>query len=208
MKSLITFAKPIHFDGNGYSDEWKAEALRRGLDCETSVPVIFDAYLRPESIEMFKRTGVFSKVEIEARNEVKWEIYTKKIQIEARVLGDLAINHVLPVATRYQSVLLDNVSKMQALFPKEKFETLAASEMQSIEKIAWHMSVIREKAAQMVNARKVANKIECMREKAVAYHDTVAPLFDEIRYHIDKLELMIDDEMWTLPKYRELLFIR
>ena len=97
---------------------------------------------------------------------------------------------------------------MQALFPKEKFETLAASEMQSIEKIAWHMSVIREKAAQMVNARKVANKIECMREKAVAYHDTVAPLFDEIRYHIDKLELMIDDEMWTLPKYRELLFIR
>ena len=208
VKSLITFAKPIHFDGNGYSDEWKAEALRRGLDCETSVPVIFDAYLRPESIEMFKRTGVFSKVEIEARNEVKWEIYTKKIQIEARVLGDLAINHVLPVATRYQSVLLDNVSKMQALFPKEKFETLAASEMQSIEKIAWHMSVIREKVAQMVNARKVANKIECMREKAVAYHDTVAPLFDEIRYHIDKLELMIDDEMWTLPKYRELLFIR
>ena len=208
IKSLITYAKPIHFDGNGYSDEWKAEAARRGLDCETSVPLIFDAYLRPESIEMFKRTGVFSEVELQARNEVKWEIYTKKIQIEARVLGDLAINHVLPVATRYQSVLLDHVAKVQSLFPKDKFDKLAASEMISIEKIAEHMSVIREKVKQMVDARKVANKIENMREKAIAYHDTVAPLFDEIRYHIDKLELMVDDEMWTLPKYRELLFIR
>ena len=157
---------------------------------------------------MFKHTGVFSKVELEARNEVKWEIYTKKIQIEARVLGDLAINHILPVATRYQSVLLDNVSKIKTLFPPEKFDELASSEMISIEKIASHMTIIREKVAQMVNARKVANKIENQRDKAIAYHDTVAPLFDEIRYHIDKLELMIDDEMWPLPKYRELLFIR
>ena len=208
VKALIAYAKPIHFDGNGYSEEWKAEAARRGLDCETSVPLIFDAYLRPESIEMFKRTGVFSKVELEARNEVKWEIYTKKIQIEARVLGDLAINHILPVATRYQSVLLDNVSKIKTLFPPEKFDELASSEMISIEKIASHTTIIREKVAQMVNARKVANKIENQRDKAIAYHDTVAPLFDEIRYHIDKLELMIDDEMWPLPKYRELLFIR
>lgn len=208
IKALITFAKPIHFDGNGYSDEWKEEAKRRGLDCETSVPLIFDAYLKPESIEMFKRTNVFSEVELHARNEVKWEIYTKKIQIEARVLGDLAINHVIPVATKYQSILLDNVYKIKTLFPQEKFETIAASELQMIEKIADHMMIIREKVQQMVDARKVANKIECMRTKAIAYHDTVFPLLDEIRYHIDKLELMIDDEMWPLPKYRELLFIR
>ena len=208
VKALIAYAKPIHFDGNGYSEEWKAEAARRGLDCETSVPIIFDSYLKPESIEMFERTGVFSKVELEARNEVKWEIYTKKIQIEARVLGDLAINHILPVATRYQSVLLDHVAKVKSLFPSEKFDKLAASEMQSIEDIAEHMAVIRDKVTQMVDARKIANKIENLRDKAIAYHDTVAPLFDEIRYHIDKLELMIDDEMWPLPKYRELLFIR
>ena len=208
IKALITFAKPMHFDGNGYSDEWKEEAKRRGLDCETSVPLIFDAYLKPESIEMFKRTNVFSEVELHARNEVKWEIYTKKIQIEARVLGDLAINHVIPVATKYQSILLDNVYKIKTLFPQEKFETIATSELQMIEKIADHMMIIREKVQQMVDARKVANKIECMRTKAIAYHDTVFPLLDEIRYHIDKLELMIDDEMWPLPKYRELLFIR
>ena len=125
VKTLITFAKPIHFDGNGYSDEWKEEAKRRGLDCETSVPLIFDAYLKPESIEMFKRTNVFSEVELHARNEVKWEIYTKKIQIEARVLGDLAINHIIPVATKYQSILLDNVYKIKTLFPQEKFESIA-----------------------------------------------------------------------------------
>ena len=120
VRTLITFAKPIHFDGNGYSDEWKEEAKRRGLDCETSVPLIFDAYLKPESIEMFKRTNVFSEVELHARNEVKWEIYTKKIQIEARVLGDLAINHIIPVATKYQSILLDNVYKIKTLFPSRK----------------------------------------------------------------------------------------
>ncbi|MDE6154647.1 MAG: glutamine synthetase type III, partial [Muribaculaceae bacterium] len=108
VRKLIIDSKPIHFDGNGYSDEWKEEAARRGLDCETSVPKIFDAYLRDESIEMFARTGVFSEVELHARNEVKWEMYTKKVQIEARVLGDLAINHVIPVATRYQSFLVDN----------------------------------------------------------------------------------------------------
>lgn len=208
IKKLISFSKPIHFDGNGYSDEWKEEAAKRGLDCETSVPVIFDAYLKQESIDMFKRTGVFSDIELKARNEVKWEIYTKKIQIEARVLGDLATNHILPVATRYQSVLLDNVFKIKSLFPEEQGAKIAEQDLAMIEKMAEHMSIIKDKVAQMVNARKKANKIECERTKAVAYHDTVFPLMDEIRYHIDKLELMVDDEMWPLPKYRELLFIR
>ena len=208
IKALITFSKPIHFDGNGYSEEWKEEAAKRGLDCETSAPLIIDSYLKPDSIEMFKRTGVFSEVELKARNEVKWEIYTKKIQIEARVLGDLAGNHILPVASRYQTILLDNVTKLKALFPGEKGEKLAAQDVALIESMGEHMMNIRCKVAKMIEARKVANKIECEREKAIAYHDTVFPLMDSIRYHIDKLELMVDDEMWPLPKYRELLFIR
>ncbi|MDD6779382.1 MAG: glutamine synthetase III [Bacteroidales bacterium] len=208
VKALITFSKPIHFDGNGYSDEWKEEAARRGLDCETSTPLIFDAYLRPESVDMFAKTGVFSEVELKARNEVKWEIYTKKIQIESRVLGDLATNHILPVATRYQSLLLDNVFKIKSLFPADRGAKIAEQDLSMIEKMAEHMLVIKKSVREMIAARKMANKIESEREKAIAYHDTVYPHMDVIRYHIDKLELMVDDEMWPLPKYRELLFIR
>ncbi|MDE6113588.1 MAG: glutamine synthetase III [Muribaculum sp.] len=208
IKELIKYSKSIHFDGNGYSDEWKEEAARRGLDCETCVPKIFDAYLSESSVDMFKATGVFTKVELEARNEVKWEMYTKKIQIEARVLGDLAVNHVIPVAIRYQSVLTDNVFKLKTLFPNEKGDKLAQLDLDTIERMSAHMATIMEEVKKMVNARKSANRIENEREKAIAYHDTVVPCMDVIRYHIDKLELMIDDEMWPLPKYRELLFIR
>ena len=207
-KALIIQSKPIHFDGNGYSDEWKAEAERRGLDCETSVPVNFDAYLRPESVKMFGETGVFSELELKARNEVKWETYTKKIQIEARVLGDLALNHVVPVATRYQSILVDNMVKLKTLFPVSKGNALTARDLGIIERMSEHMSVIKEETERMVNARKAANRIESEREKAIAYHDTVVPAMERIRYHIDKLELMVDNEMWPLPKYREMLFIR
>ena len=208
VRELIKMSKPIHFDGNGYSDEWKEEAAKRGLDCETSVPLIFDAYLDDKAVKMFENTKVFTKVELEARNEVKWETYTKKVQIEARVLGDLALNHVIPVATRYQSVLLDNVFKIKNLFPKEDGELIAKRDLEQIKKMEEHMLFIKDKVNEMVDARKVANKIETEREKAIAYHDNVFPLFDEIRYHIDKLELMVDDEIWPLPKYRELLFIR
>lgn len=206
-KKLFRENKAIHFDGNGYSDEWKEEAARRGLDCEASVPRIFDAYLKPESVEMFKRTGVFTDVELEARNEVKWEMYTKKLQIEARVLGDLAINHIIPVATRYQSLLLDNVMKIKSIFDGDD-SGLAEQEKETIRKIAKHMYVIKDEVTKMVNARKDANKVENEREKAILYHDTVKPCMDVVRYHIDKLELMVDNEMWPLPKYRELLFIR
>ena len=208
VRELIKMSKPIHFDGNGYSDEWKEEAAKRGLDCETSVPLIFDAYLDDKAVKMFENTKVFTKVELEARNEVKWETYTKKVQIEARVLGDLALNHVIPVATRYQSVLLDNVFKIKNLFPKEDGELIAKRDLEQIKKMEEHMLFIKDKVNEMVDARKVANKIETEREKAIAYYDNVFPLFDEIRYHIDKLELMVDDEIWPLPKYRELLFIR
>lgn len=208
LRKDIKECKAIHFDGNGYSDEWKEEAARRGLDCETSVPVIFDNYLKPETIAMFEATGVMTKKELEARNEVKWETYTKKIQIEARVLGDLAMNHIIPVATQYQTDLINNVYKMQSLFPAEKAAKLSAKNLELIEEIADRTAFIKEHVDAMVEARKVANKIESEREKAIAYHDTIVPALEEIRYHIDKLELIVDNQMWTLPKYRELLFVR
>ncbi len=185
VKALIIQSKNIHFDGNGYSDEWKAEAERRGLDCETSVPVIFDAYLRKESVEMFEKTGVFTEFELKARNEVKWETYTKKVQIESRVLGDLALNHVVPVATRYQSVLVDNLVKLKTLFPIEKGNALTARDLATIEKMSQHMCVIKEETERMINARKEANRIADERTKAVAYHDNVVPAMERIRYHID-----------------------
>ena len=208
IREYIKICEPIRFDGNGYSDEWKAEAMRRGLDCETSAPLIYDNYLTDESVNMFESTGVMTRKELEARNEVKWETYTKKIQIEARVLGDLALNHIVPVATKYQSSLIDNVYKMHEIFPAEKADALTLRNVELIEAIASHTAFIKEHVDAMVEARKVANRITDEREKAVAYHDTVFPCLDEIRYHIDKLELIVDDRMWTLPKYRELLFIR
>ena len=208
IRKYIKICKPIRFDGNGYSDEWKAEAERRGLDCETSCPVIFDNYLSADSIAMFGSTGVMTQVELEARNEVKWETYTKKIQIEARVLGDLAMNHIVPVAIEYQSKLIDNVYKMKGLFSAEEAGRLSAENLAIIREISERTAYIKEHVDAMVEARKVANKIEGERAKAVAYHDTIAPMLEQIRYHIDKLELIVDDQMWTLPKYRELLFIR
>lgn len=208
VRKILIESQPIHFDGNGYSDEWKAEAARRGLDCENSAPLMYDNYLTPQTVEMFKKTGVLSHSELLARNEVKWELYTKKIQIEARVLGDLVMNHIVPVATRYQSILIDNVFKIKNLFPADKVEAIAAKDMDEIEKIALHMHAIKELANAMVEARKVANRIESEREKAIAYHEDIEPYMEEIRYHVDKLELMIDNEIWPLPKYRELMFIK
>ena len=208
IRKDIKECKAIHFDGNGYSEEWKAEAARRGLDCETSVPLIFDAYLKDSSVRMFESTGVMTRKELEARNEVKWEMYTKKIQIEARVLGDLTMNHIIPMATKYQSSLIDNVYKMRELFPADKAAHLSSKNMEIIEDIANRTIFIKEKVDEMVNARKIANKIESEREKAIAYHDRIVPMMEAIRYHIDKLELVVDDQIWTLPKHRELLFIR
>lgn len=208
VRKLIIQSRPIHFDGNGYSEEWVNEAKRRGLDCETSAPKIFDAYLTRESEEMFDRTGVFSRIELEARNEVKWEMYTKKVQIEARVLGDLALNHIIPVATRYQSILVDNLVKIKALFGDHKSAALFGHDMDTIEGISMHMEAIKTEVEAMVEARKKANGCDNERQKAIMYHDNVAPQMETIRYHIDKLELMVDNEMWPLPKYRELLFIR
>lgn len=207
-RKLICQSRAIQFDGNGYSDEWKEEAARRGLDTQTSAPRMYDAYMRPLSVEMFEKTGVLSHKEIEARNEVKWEMYSKKIQIESRVLGDLAINHILPAATRYESLLLDNVYKLRQLFDKDSFGRLSRLDMEAIEKIAAHSAAVKSGVEEMTSRRHVANRKESEREKAIAYHDTVVPLMEEIRHHIDSLELMVDNEIWPLPKYRELLFIR
>ena len=208
LREDVKTCKPIIFEGNGYSDEWKEEAKRRGLDCETSCPVIFDRYLDVDSIKMFESLNVMNRKELEARNEVKWETYTKRIQIEARVMGDLTMNHIIPVCTHYQSQLAKNVQSMYDIFPKEKADELTARNKKIIEEIAQRTQIIETGVEELINARKVANKIENCREKAIAYHDTVAPKLDSIRRHIDKLELIVSDELWTLPKYRELLFIK
>ena len=208
VREDIKTCRPIHFDGNGYSDEWIAEAERRGLDTEKSAPVVFDRYLDEDSVKMFENQNVMKRNELEARNEVKWETFTKKIQIEARVLGDLSMNHIIPVATDYQSRLSSNVERLMAIYGPEEGRKLSERNMKIIREIADHTAAIEQGVEDMVNARKVANKIENPRAKAVAYHDTVETYFEAIRYHIDKLELIVADELWTLPKYRELLFIR
>jgi len=208
LREDIKTCKPIHFDGNGYSDEWVVEAGKRGLDCEKSCPVIFERYLDAESVKMFSDMNVMQKNELEARNEVKWETYTKKIQIEARVMGDLTMNHIIPVATHYQSQLAKNVQNMIDIFGKDDAFVLSERNIALIREIAERTSIIERGVEELVNARKIANKILDEHDKAIAYHDTVEPKMDEIRYHIDKLELIVADELWPLPKYRELLFIR
>ncbi|CCY03067.1 glutamine synthetase type III [Prevotella sp. CAG:924] len=208
VREDIKTCAPVRFDGNGYSDEWIAEAEKRGLDTEKSCPVIFDRYLDDTSVKMFESTGVMKKNELQARNEVKWETYTKKIQIEARVMGDLSMNHIIPVATHYQSQLAKNVSNMYEIFDRDEATALTARNKKLIKEIAERTEKIEAFVDELISARKVANKIQDEREKAVAYHDTVEPKMGEIRYQIDKLELLVADELWQLPKYRELLFIR
>jgi len=208
LKAYIKESKPIRFDGNGYSDEWKEEACKRGLNCETSVPLQYDAYLKPEVVKMFSTTGVLSQKELEARNEVKWEMYIKKVQIEARVLGDLSLNHIIPVVIRYQTVLLENITRLKETFSAGEYEELSLEPRSLTRKIAIHICAVTKLVDEMIEARKVANRITDYREKAIAYHDTVLPYLDKIRGHIDDLELMVDNQMWPLPKYRELLFMR
>ena len=208
LRDDIRTSKPIRFDGNGYSKEWVEEATRRGLDVERSCPVIFDRYLDDDSVKMFERLGIMTRKELEARNEVKWDTYTKKIQIEARVLGDLSLNHIIPVATEYQTRLATGVRSMMEVMGEEEGRQLSQRNIKLIREIAERTQVIETKVEELVEARKQANRIVSEREKAIAYHDNVEPKMGDIRYQIDKLELIVADELWTLPKYRELLFIR
>lgn len=208
LKEDIKTCKPVRFDGNGYSEAWVREAAKRGLDVETSCPVIIEHYLDDTSIQMFESTHVMNRKELEARNEVKWEMYVKTVQIEARVMGDLSMNHIIPVATHYQSQLIKNVQGMKDVFPVEKAERLSARNMKLIEEIAERTERIEQLVEELTDARRIANRIESIHKRAIAYHDTVCPKMDAIRYEIDHLEMIVEDGLWTLPKYRELLFIR
>ena len=196
----------VCFDGNGYADTWPKEAQKRGLDIERCVPKMFLENVKPDAVAMFEKMGVFTQSELHARNEVKFETYVKLVQIEARVLGDLAINHIIPAAIAYQSTLLKNVAMMKSLFPTE-WENLSSSEVSIIKKIAGYNADIKAKVDAMVEKRKVANRIDDMYEKAMAYYE-IAESFAAIRRPIDKLEEIVDDSMWPMPKYRELLWIR
>ena len=208
IRKYIVSCKAIRFDGNGYSEEWKAEAARRGLDCETNVPLIFDRYLLPEVVNMFHKTGVLTEAELHSRCEVKWETYSKKVQIESRVMGDLVINHVLPAAKRYQTMLLQNVLAVKQVFSADETATLNEQDYTIIRQIENHAGAILAGVDKMTDARHKANRQPDERSKAIAYHDTVLPVMAEIREHVDALEMVVDDELWTLPKYRELMFIR
>ena len=208
LREDIKTCKPVRFDGNGYSDEWVQEAQRRGLDVEKSCPVIFEHYLDESSVRMFESTKVMNRKELEARNEVKWETYVKTVQIEARVLGDLAMNHIIPVSTHYQSQLIKNVQGMKDVFDADKASRLSARNMKLIEEIAERTEKIEQLVEELTDARRVANRIQDIHQRAIAYHDTVCPHMEDIRHEIDKLEMIVEDGLWTLPKYRELLFIR
>ncbi len=208
LREDIRYSRPIRFDGNGYSEEWVEEAKRRGLDTERSCPIVFERYLDEASIGMFESTKVMTKKELEARNEVKWETYVKKVQIEARVMGDLSMNHIIPVSTHYQSQLIKNVQMMKAIFPEEKSERLSMRNMKLIEEIAKRTERIERYVEELTEARRIANRIDDIHTRAISYHDTVEPKMEAIRHETDHLEMIVEDGLWTLPKYRELLFIR
>ncbi|MBQ0080948.1 MAG: glutamine synthetase III [Alistipes sp.] len=201
LRETINECRPVIFAGNGYSTEWQEEALRRGLDCQTSAPAIFSQYIKDENIELFQRMGVYNRVELEARAEIKWETYVKKIQIESRVLGDLAMNHIVPIASKYETILLDKIWKMKQLGIQLSLDEVL------IQTIQTNTISIQRLVEEMTQQRHKANRITSMKERAIAYHDTVSIYFSQIRELIDSLEEIVDDQIWTLPKYREMLFI-
>jgi glutamine synthetase len=208
LRQYITESKPIRFEGNNYSDDWKKEAKKRGLSNITDTVEALDAYLSTASKKLFVSLDVMTERENEARTHVRWDNYTKRVQIEARVMGDLVMNHIVPVAIRYQTELIQNVKGMKDLFDDKEYKELASARIELIRSVSQHVSYIKAKVTEMVEARKVANKIEDEREKALAYSTKIFCFLDDIRYHVDKLELIVDDEYWPLPKYREMLFIR
>ena len=207
IKHYLKECRSIRFDGNGYSEEWQQEAVKRGLDTEKSVPLMIDQYLKDSTISMFGNTGVLNRAELESRCEVKWENYSLKLQIESRVFGDLVINHVLPAAKRYQSMLLEKVARVKQVFDTDEAKSLNEQDCLLIRRIEEHASAIIAGVDKMTKLRVTANHIENQRERALAFHDTIVPIMEDIRKHVDELEMWIDDQLWTLPKYRELLFV-
>ncbi len=208
LHKYIKESKAIRFDGNNYSEEWKVEAKKRGLSTEGIVPLLNKAWISEKSTKLFADTKVLSHKELDARSEIRQEIYMKKVQIESRVLGDLAMNHIVPVAIDYQTSLIKNVKSLKDILSEKEFKDLTADRIESIKEINEHITIIKSKVNEMTEARKVANKIDDAHKRAMAYFEKITPFFEEIRYHIDKLELVVDNDKWPLPKYRELLFIR
>lgn len=208
LRQYIIACKKIRFEGNGYSQEWQTEAARRGLSVESDCISALRAYLSPKARQLFVKNGIFTERELEARYEIKNEIYLKKLQIESRVLGDLALNHIIPTAINYQNTLIMNVKGLKDIFPQQYMDNCEI-QLKAITEISDRIKEIRTLVDDMTKSRKVANNtIPHIVERATAYAQTVLPYLDRIRYHIDKLELIVDDEIWPLPKYRELLFFK
>jgi glutamine synthetase len=207
LREYIKSSKDIIFGGNGYSQEWADEAERRGLSNHKTTPVALKADIAEKTISLYEELEVMNRIEIVARHEIKLEEYTKKIQIESRVLGDISLNHVIPTAINYQNILIKNVTGLKDVFGEE-FKSVGKEQLDLIKNISKHISVITRSVNEMVEERKKANVLEHAEEMAIAYCDKVKPFFDIIRYHCDKLEMMVDDELWPLTKYREMLFTR
>lgn len=206
LKKYIIASRKIRFEGNGYGEEWVKEAEKRGLSNISNVPEALKAFVSNHTKDVFENCQILTDRELEARYEIRLEIYTKKIQIEARVLGDLIRNHIIPTLIKYQNVLIENVRGIKELYPKGTYEKMAEPQLKTISEISERIAIIKEAVDDMIEARKKANKIEDIREKASDYSKNVVPYFEKIRYHVDKLELIVDDEIWPLPKYREMLF--
>jgi glutamine synthetase len=208
LKEYIRTSKKVRFEGDGYGDEWKQEAASRGLNNVSDTPRALDAYITPTALDLFKRTQVMSHREVEARHEIMLEDYYKKIQIESRVLGDIAGNHIVPTAIRYQNLLIENVQRLRDILDAETYGDIAKEQLDMIKEISRRISKILADKEGMIQARRDANKISDARDRAIAYCDTVKPYFETIRYEVDKLELLIDDEQWPLVKFREMMFTR
>jgi len=208
VKSYIIASRDIRFEGNSYSAEWLEEAARRGLSNNRNTPDALPTFISEESVSLFEKHHVLNRTELEARYEIKLEKYIKKIQIEARVLGDLAINHILPTAIQYQNRLIENAKGLQDVLDSKTYVQLSRNQLNTIKEISEHVAEIKEKVTELIEARKKANVLEDLTKKAVVYRDTVLSRFADIRRHVDKLELLVDDNLWPLPKYRELLFIK
>ena len=209
IREFIVESKPIRFERNGYSDEWRKEAAARGLRGVTNVPEAYDELMTDDTVAMFEGRKVLERREIEARREVLDEIYTKKLQIESRVMCDLTVNHIIPTAIKYQNILLKNVAMMKEIFgtDAEAFKESASANLDTIKKISGYICTMHQGVHDMVEARKSGNKIEDYTRKAAVYAATVLPYMDVIREKCDKLEMIVDDELWPLPKYRELMFL-
>jgi glutamine synthetase len=205
IKKYIVDAEKVLFEGDGYSDEWHAEAEKRGLPNVPTTPRALDAFVQHKALDLFESMNILSHTESEARHEIMLEDYIKRVQIEGRIIGELVTSHIMPAAVKYQNVLIENIRGLKEI---GMAPATYANQLQVLEKITMHINQGADLVEKMIGARKKANVIEGPRDKAIAYCEEVKPYFDEIRYHVDKLELHIDDNFWPLPKYREMLFLR